>query len=182
MSIFQYLSTGGGVPLGKPRPNQEEMNEQTKLSPYSFYQSKLKYFNNYSYALTISSKETPRMKGKTVKQQYDILCHFLKTTFIDCNYLFFFELYKCGEYLHCHGFVKINKVSQVPKLKQSMYLYMMLKPLAKRESYKPLIDFNKINDIEAWTKYCFKDLSVMLLYGCPPTFKLTETSNSILYV
>jgi len=175
MSLLDIVSCKGGVPLGRPRANGIE-SEELNISPHLFYASKLSSFGNYSYALTISPKGTPRMKNKTVKQQYEMLCHFLKTTFVDCSYIFFFELYSCGEYIHCHGSIKIDRVAQVPKLKQSMYMYFMLTVLEKRKSYKPLIDLDKVNIKESWDKYCLKDLTVMLINNMAPTFKIVDTN------
>jgi len=181
MSIFQCLSSGGGVSLGKPRPNNGEMNETTILSPLSFYQDKALFFQKYCYAVTISAKETRRLKNKTVRQQYDFFCHFLKTTFVDCSYLFCFEFYKCGEYIHCHGFVKCNTDNQAKILKRSIFEYFMMRPLEKRERYAPLIDFNKINDFDAWSKYCFEETNYSLIMGLPPTFKIIHSEKDIVY-
>lgn len=197
MSIFQVL--GSGVTLGKPRPHDSESDETTISSPHSvsttspphsvstissplsFYRQKSLFFQRYCYAVTISAKETPRLKNKTVKQQYELYCHFLKTTFSNCSYLFSFEYYKCGDYIHCHGFVKCNTAGQAKELRKSIYEYFMLRPLEKRKSYSPLVDFNKINDFDAWTKYVFEETDYSLIMGIPPTFKIIHSEKDIVY-
>lgn len=163
MSIWDILSYGGGVTLGKPRPNLTEII----TDPLSELHSR---FGNYDYSITISPKSSKRlmksdMSPHPIDKQYTIIYSYMKELLnkYNCRYSIFFELYADGENLHIHGCIKPAKLKDIPKIKRDIYLYFMkLDKAPKGVRYSPLIDLSQINSTIDWFRYCLKSQPYIL--------------------
>lgn len=140
--------------------------------------------NNKLYALTISPKAVPAMDGLPIEKQYNVLKQLFRNlgSFHNVQYIMFIELYKDLENIHVHGFIQIETVKEVAKVKQYLFERLMKRCRNTKESYKPLLDCQQQGidneSVKRWKKYCLKD-QLINSKEFSPLMKLSYT-NSIM--
>jgi hypothetical protein len=127
---------------------------------------KFTFRNNKLYAVTISPKGTPLMNNKNITLQSKVL----RTIFRDLEqkhnikYMMFIELYKDLENIHVHGFIQIDTVAEVAKVKQFLFEKIKQRKRETKETYKPLLDVQQQGidneSVARWSKYITKDQKV----------------------
>lgn len=142
-------------------------------------------FNSYDMAITITLKGSkfPRvnkLQGDTHKQ-YLYIKNILDEELFPYSqaYVIYFELHKCGEWIHLHGIFKpkMNKTKVVrsfQKIKQNIFLKIEGRKLNKYETYKHRILIEKMYDLYKWAQYSGKDYQIMRAYNeaIVPLFKM----------
>ncbi len=152
INLKNYLMGFGDTPLGESIP---------KLSKSKV----LDNFNNYDNAITITIKGSNKLRlleGDLYKQYnifrliMDIIDKYVK------KYIMFFELHKCGLWLHSHGVVS-GDPKDLKRIKQEIFQLIEGEKIQKYQSYSRRIKIDKIFDIQNWLTYIQKDEEQMLL-------------------
>ena len=126
-------------------------------------------FNGYSYAITITLKGAYAIRSlaSNFDKQYQLFKNIISNIIhkYASEYCFYFELHKCGEWLHTHGVINLKKVSYLNKIKSETFLQIEKKQLEKYKSYKTRICMDKISDIMNWYNYISKDENSILEFS-----------------
>ena len=148
-------------------------------------------FNEYDMAITITLKGSkfPRvnkLQGDTYGQYVFIKNILNEDLFPYCeNYVCYFELHKCGEWIHLHGIFKpkMNKTKVLrsfQKIKQNLFLKIEGRKLNKYETYKHRILIEKMYKLQKWYLYISKDHLIMNAYNesIIPLYRLNTCPNN----
>lgn len=92
--------------------------------------------------------------------------------------MMFIELYKDLENIHVHGFIQIDTVKEVAKVKNFIFEKIMKRARNTKESYKPLIDCQQQGidneSVERWKKYILKEQETNIK-EFPPLMKIIHS-------
>lgn len=149
------------------------------------------YFTNYDMALTIVLKgskapKTERLRGD-IYSQFQHISDILKThVFDNCvNHVTYFELHKCGEWLHSHSIIKLKKdgtktanANRIRNIKKNIFESITLRKLQKGEQYRHRVCLEKLHTVSTWFNYIKKDEKIMRVYDARihKLFKLQRTN------
>ena len=152
-------------------------------------------FNDYDMAININLKGSkyPRvnkLQGDIYEQYLCIKSILNEDLFPFCeSYVCYFELHKCGEWIHLHGIFKpkmngTKLVRSFQKIKQNIFLKIEGRKLNKYETYKHRILIEKMYKLSYWYKYSSKDLKIMYAYNdlIIPLYKLNTCPSNKLTV
>lgn len=145
----------------------------SELKESDIYES----FNNYDMALTIvlkgsKSPKTERLQGD-IYGQFKYISDILKShVFDNCvSHVTYFELHKCGEWLHSHSIIKLKQdgtktanAKRVRNIKKNIFEHITSRKLNKGEQYRHRVCLEKLHTVETWFNYIKKDEKVMRAY------------------
>lgn len=159
--LKSFLKNDQGIVshLGETMPNKIHMFNDTDLFIYKYN----KYFNEYSFELTISPKSSPllteracahcvRTKIKSLSDQEELIIKLISeiTNEFKINILGTIELYKDNIHLHTHSIINNMKKSKLNKLKKKIYQYYSL-------DNKYIVNIKQIINIDKYREYLIKD-------------------------
>jgi len=146
-------------------------------------------FNNYDMALIIilkgsSSRKTESLRGNIYKQYEYIKELLTKYIFPNSqNHITYFELHKCGEWLHSHSILKIKQdgtktanARRIRSMKQQIFEDINSRKIKTGEQYKHRVLLEKLHTVETWYNYIKKDEPIMMTYN-PKIVKLFKLQS-----
>lgn len=181
--------------LSKPHPLEALVDLVETNAPAGVLDEAAIYnnFNNYDMALTIvlkgsSSKRTESLRGNIYKQ-YEYISQLHKDYVFpnSQNYIVYFELHKCGEWLHSHAILKLKQdgtktanARRIRNIKKQIFEDINARNIKPGEQYKHRVLLEKLHTVETWYTYIKKDEPIMRAYDARiiKLFKLSSKSNS----
>lgn len=149
-------------------------------------------FNNYDKAITITlkgsnCKKTEAMKGN-IYRQYEYLRDLIENEISTHTsaHIYYFELHKCGEWVHVHGLISITKPNKTQQalayknIRSGVFQSINGRKLKAGETYKNRILIENVHTVETWYNYIKKDEKIMKIYDnrIIKLFKLKSIQNT----
>ena len=147
------------LPLGQAMPNYINTFDESELFQYKYN----KYFNEYSWELTISPKSSPELIQEeccacgargllTIEQQTELLYKLIKKIIINIkiNILGTIELYNDKKHIHTHCIINNMSKHKEKKLRKLIKEYYNL-------DNQYVVNIKSINNYNRYKEYLIKD-------------------------